>query len=508
MTQQPSSPDLRPPEPTGDAARATGPAVLAAAHLSRGEALKRENRLEEALACYDQALAIQPEHLEAWGHRGLVLQRLGRPEQALASYDRVLALRPDYAQVHMNRGVALQAMRRPDEALASYDQALAWKPDYAMAHCNRGNALRELNRQEEAVASYDRALAIQPDYAEAHINRGPALVELQRIDEAIASYDRALAARPHDANARLYKGMALLLAGRLEEGWPLFEWRWKTAGFPSLPRPFDRPLWLGEQPLEGKTILLHAEQGLGDALQFCRYAPLVGALGARVLLEVKKPLVGIMRGLEGVSRVIERGQTLPGFDFHCPLMSLPLAFKTTLDSIPGARGYLRSSTDRLAIWRQRLGPRQRPRVGLVWSGNPGYQFDARRSLELKQLLAYLPDNCEYISLQKDVRERDMQALAQSRIRHFDTEHEDFSDSAAICDLVDLVVSSDTSGAHLAGALGRPAWVLLPHVPDWRWMLEREGSPWYESVRLYRQAPDWRWAPVLERLARDLSGLRS
>ncbi len=242
---------------------------------------------------------------------------------------------------------------------------------------------------------------------------------------------------------------------------------------------------------------------MGDTLQFCRYAPLVAQRGARVLLEVQPALAGLLRGLAGVSEVLQAGDALPPVDLHCPLMSLPLAFGTTLHTIPAAEGYLNCSPDKLQAWRERLGPCTQPRVGLVWSGNPAYKADSRRSLPLEQLLQHLPEGIEYISLQKDVRERDLPALSTSRLRHFGAEHQDFADSAALCELVDVVVSVDTSGAHLAGALGRPTWLLVAHTPDWRWLLHRSDSTWYRSVKLFRQGPDRQWESVLREMAREL-----
>jgi hypothetical protein len=251
---------------------------------------------------------------------------------------------------------------------------------------------------------------------------------------------------------------------------------------------------------------LHAEQGLGDTIQFCRYAKLVKALGARVVLEVPQALLRLLSGLEGVDVLTEKGQALPAFDYHCPLLSLPLAFKTDMTNIPSPKPYLAASPQKCEEWARRLGVKGKPRVGLVWSGRTEHQNDHNRSLTLEQLLPILPVGCEYVSLQKEVREADKPVLEGCDIRHYGEELKDFTDTAALCELMDLVISVDTSVAHLAGALGKSTWVLLPYAPDWRWLLDRDDSPWYESLKLYRQAEDSSWGPVLERVSKDLQGL--
>jgi TPR repeat len=390
--------------------------------------------------------------------------------------------------------------------VASYDRAIEIKPDYADAYSNRGIALKDLKRFEEALASYDRAIEIQPDYAEAYSNRGVALQELKRVEEAVASYDRAIAIQPDYASAYWNKSLALLLVGQFDQGWKLYEWRWKRDTFTTPKRNFPHPLWLGAEDLADKTILLHAEQGLGDTIQFCRYAKLVKERRARVALEVPKALLSLLSGLEGVDVLIEKGQALPAFDYHCPLLSLPLAFKTDLTSIPSPKPYLAASTQKCEEWGQRLGVKRKPRVGLVWSGSTVHKNDHNRSLTLQQLLPYLPVGCEYVSLQKEVREVDKPVLEGGDIRHYGDELKDYTDTAALCELMDLVISVDTSVVHLAGALGKSTWVLLPYAPDWRWLLDTDASPWYASIELYRQAEDLSWGPVLERVSKDLQGL--
>ena len=277
------------------------------------------------------------------------------------------------------------------------------------------------------------------------------------------------------------------------------------------PSDFSQPLWLGQaefggiEGLAGKTILVHSEQGLGDTIQFSRYLPLLAEHGARVVFELPAALFGALRGVTGVSDFVVKGQTLPAADFHCPLLSLPLAFKTTLESIPSPGPYLKADALKVKQWSERLGLKSRPRIGLVWSGNAQHKNDHNRSISLELLLSQLPDRFDWVSLQREVRDADRQALElHPSIRHFGTELADFTDTAALCELMDLVISVDTSVAHLSGALGRPTWVLLPNVPDWRWLLDRDDSPWYACIKLYRQREPSEWSPVIARVALALS----
>ena len=326
------------------------------------------------------------------------------------------------------------------------------------------------------------------------------------MNEAVANYDKAIAIKPDFSDAYWNKSIALLLCGEFKTGWELYEWRWKNESNDKFTSKstFTQPLWLGVEPLKGKTILLHSEQGLGDTIQFCRYANLVKALGARVLMEVPKSLLSLLQDLEGIDELIEKGKLLPPFDYYCPLMSLPLAFKTELNTIPSLTPYFKNDSNKVAKWRGRLGEKTTPRIGLVWSGSVGHVNDHNRSLSLDALTQHLPNHFEYVCLQNEIRDSDKEALKKSSIRYFGAEINDFKESAALCEVMDLVISVDTSVAHLSGALGKPTWVLLPHTPDWRWLLDRDDSPWYGSVKLYRQSKDTKWEPVLQRLVKNLA----
>ena len=480
----------------------------AEAYSNRGIVLKELNRLEEALSSCEKAIALNPDFAKAYSVRGGVLNELNRLEEALSSYDRAIALNPDYAEAYSNRGNALKDLKRLEEALTSYERAIALKPDYAEAYLNRGVLLGDLNRLEEALSSCEKAIALNPDFAKAYSDRGVVLQELNRLEEALSSYDRAIALNLDFADPNFNASLALLLKGQFLSGFSKYEVRWKVESNKDTigGRHLTQPLWLGKESLANKKILLWSEQGLGDSIQFCRYAKLVKSLGATVFLDVPKPLVALLGHLEGVDLLIENGTPLPDFDYQCPLLSLPLAFKTELHSIPSPAPYLKSDDTKLKLWGQLLGVKSKPRVGLVWSGSTQHKGDRNRSLSLASLLEHLPPDFEYFSLQKEVREKDKDALAKSNIKHFGERLIDFSDTAALCELMDLVISVDTSVAHLSGALGKETWVLLPYAPDWRWLLDRDDSPWYESVKLYRQTEDRLYAPVLERMALDLSEL--
>jgi len=518
-------------------ALATNPAS-ADAHFNRGVALGELKRPAEALESYDRVIALKPDHAHAHYNRGVALGELDRPADALASYDRAIALKPDFAEAYNNRGIALARLGRTQDAVTSYERAIALKPQYASAHNNLGNALADLDRRVDALTSFERAIAINPGYAEAHNNRALVLFDLERHADALASFDRAIALKPDYAEAYYNRGNALrelhrhrdaiasferaialkadyasahwnladchLLLGDFTRGWSEYEWRWKLRDREMRARNFREPLWLGSEPLKDRTILLHSELGLGDTLLFCRYAIDVTELGATVILEVQPPLVRVLSDMSGVAQIVRAGDPLPAFDFHCPLMSLPLAFKTGVHDVPTHVPYVRSQASDVALWRDRLGRKTKPRVGVVWSGSMALKND-KRSMTLVQMLPLLRHWAEWVSLQKELSSDDAALLAvHPEIRHFGDELSDFADTAALIELVDLVVTVDTSVANLAGAMGKTVWVLLPFNPhDWRWMLEREDSLWYPTARLFRQpAPD-DWASVIDRVDSEL-----
>ena len=480
----------------------------AEAYYNRGNAFLGLDRLQEAVVSYEQAIAMVPHYAEIYSNRGVALEKLKRLGDALVSYERAIEIAPNYAEAFYNHGNALLGLRRVKDAVISYERAIELAPDYAEAYCNHGKAVQDLGYGEEAIASYNRAIDIKPDYAEAYYNRGVALEELKRMEEAIDSYSRTIEITPDYSKAHFNKSLALLVSGEFSPGWDFYEWRWETRGREKLKRNFEQALWLGKEDLTGKVILLHAEQGLGDTIQFCRYTRLVKQRGAYVFLEVPASLLGLLGKLEGVDALIAKGSALPPFDFHCPLLSLPLAFKTDFTNIPCPTPYLAASATKCGEWKKRLGEKTKMRVGLVWSGSSTHTNDHNRSMTLQQLLPYLPDGYEYVSLQKEIRPVDKERLESSGILQYSEELEDFTDTAALCALMDLVISVDTSVVHLAGAIGKTTWVLLPNAPDWRWLLDRDDSPWYESLKLYRQGINREWSPVLERVMADLQMLEA
>jgi len=430
----------------------------------------------------------------------------GNFERARRLYDEAIALNPAHAESYYKRGNALKNLQQREAALASYDRAIELEPQHAHAYCNRGVVQQSLGWGEAALSSYDRAIGLDAADAIAHYNRALLMQDFCRWDEALIGYDRAVAIDPEFADAQYNRAMALLFLGDFENGWRGFEWRWKNAQRLGIgaPREFTQPLWLGEESIAGKRVLLYSEGGLGDTLQFCRYATLLRDLGATVLLEVQRPLTALLATLDGASQVIGSGSSLPPFDSRCPLMSLPLALKTRVDTIPASPKYLYGDSVKMARWRARLGERRRPRIGLVWSGNPNNTIDPRRSIDLADWLPYLPAEFHYVCLQKDIRTGDQETLAANRwISRFDGEFDDFADTAALCECLDLVVSVDTSVAHLSGALGRPTWILLPFTPDWRWFKDGTDTPWYPTAKLYRQTTVGDWKEVFARIAAQL-----
>jgi lipoprotein NlpI len=433
-----------------------------------------------------------------------VLLKLKRPADALAAFEKATSLEPRFLAAQLNRGNALAELGRFAEAVAAFDGVLAVLPDHADTHVSCGNALSSLGRSAEAVAAYERALALQPDNAKALIGRGGALQALNRHQDAIADFDRAAALDKSSADARHNAALARLALGHFRRGFEDYELRWRRTGMPP-PRSFGRPLWLGEFPLARKTVLLHAEQGLGDCIQFVRYAPILARAGATVVLEVPAPLTSLLARVAGVASVVARGAALPAFDVHCPLASLPHALRTEPSSIPAAVPYLGPSAEHIARWRTRMGALPSPRIAIAWSGNAAHPNDRNRSLTLDQFAPLLAGNAGFVSVQRDLRAADTDTLGRMpQLLHVGEELADFEDTAAVLALADVVITVDTSVAHLAGALGRPIWILVPFSPDWRWMLDREDSPWYPTARLFRQPAIGDWASALTRVREALA----
>ena len=469
----------------------------------------RHGRHEQALAGYDHALRLRPDDAQALSNRGVTLGELGRHAEALASYERALALAPDHPAALSNRGNALRGLKRFEEALASFDRALALSPQFPEALSNRGTALYDLQRYEEALASYDRALALRPGYAHALSNRGLALQQLERFVEAMASFDKALSVHPDYQDCHSNRALLLLLCGMLRDGWREYEWRRRSRAW--LGREFAAPEW-GGGDIAGKRLLLYAEQGLGDTIQFARFASLLAARGSEVTLEVPPALGALLQTLPGGVRIVRQGELLPGFDAHLPLMSVPFVLGIEERQIPAETPYLAADPARVEAWANRL-PDGEFRIGVAWQGNPRGDIDHGRSIPLAALapLAQLP-GVRLVSLQKGAGTEQLAGLPPGLEvadfgPGFDAGPDGFLDTAAVMMHLDLVVTSDSTIAHLAGALGRPVWVLLKQVPDWRWLIRRPDTPWYPTARLFRQSRQGDWDAVVARVAEAVTQLR-
>jgi hypothetical protein len=432
------------------------------------------------------------------------LRLLEQWSEAIEAYEAAIDARPGYPEAWNHRGLALHELGEADDALASFDEAIRLRPNFADAHNNRSISLRWLNRAEEAIAAADMARACDPHDTRAFTARGHALRSVGRFAEALENYDQAVAAFPNNGTLRFNRAACLLQLGDYERGWAEYEWRWQR---PRIERHWvimQQPLWLGEQPITGKKILLHAEQGLGDTIQFCRYAKLVADLGASVLLGAPPLLHGLMATLESASGVVSQLDIIPSFDLQCPLLSLPLVFRTRLETIPAKVPYLTAPAPHRPKWSNRLGSRRGLRVGVAWAGNPHHGNDHNRSMTLETAMGMMPEGTNIYCLQRDMRPRDIPALAMfPQVEYFGSDLCDFSDTAALIAEMDLVISVDTSVLHLAGAMGARVWGLLPFACDWRWLVERSDSPWYPTMRLFRQSAPGEWADVVVRVREEL-----
>jgi len=498
--------------PTGSAK----PSANALALVQQGLNFHQQGQLDLAQDCYESALREAPRHAETIQLLGIVhYQRKDLP-RAAEFIGQALALEPDQPVYLCNLGLVLREQGQLGRAIESYERAIALRPGYALAHSNRGAALQEQGQLDEAMVSYANAIRSAPNFSEAHCNLGAALQEAGQLHAALASYERALQIDPGYARAHTFKASVLLRLGDYQEGWALYEWRLKAADLALAQRHFVRPRWSGVEPVVGKTLLLHAEQGLGDTIQFCRYAKLLTDQGAQVVLQVQPALQELLSGLAGVSAVVPQKTPLPRYDYHCPLMSLPLAFKTTVATIPSPGKYLWADPTRVVQWGALLGPRRRPRVGLVWAG--GLRPDqadlratnARRNIALSEFGLLADLDCEFFSLQKGhAAEQELLALqasqwsGASKIANHTERLVDFADTAALIENLDLVISVDTSTAHLTAALGKPVWLLNRFDSCWRWLRDRSDSPWYESMRIYRQPEIGNWTAVMTQVAADL-----
>lgn len=474
-----------------------------------GNLLRDMRRFDAAEACCREAIRLKPDFADAYNNLGAVLLEQGRRDEAEACYRRALELKPYFAEAHNNLGNLLREQDRIDEAIYSLREAVRLQPEFADAHGGLGMALLRRGSFEEAAAACGEAIRLAPDRAESHLSLGFVLSEHGRHESALASYERALELKPDYAEARKNRSLVWLLEGRLEQAWPEYEFRWKSRELPE--RPFPQPLWDGS-PLEGRTILLHAEQGLGDTIQFIRYAPLVHARGGKVIVACQRPLLPLLSSCQGIDQLVSQGDPLPGFEVHAPLLSLPRIFGTTLENIPGEAPYLAADGRLVQRWRQELAATRSFKIGIAWQGSRKYRWDHKRSIPLAAFepLARVP-GVQLYSLQKgygseQIAEASRRFAVIDLAGRLDESGGAFVDTAAVMMSLDLILCSDTATAHLAGALNVPVWTALSRVPDWRWLLDRTDSPWYPSMRLFRQSRHGDWESAFRRMAAELERL--
>jgi len=434
--------------------------------------------------------------------RALAAHREDRLDAAIQAYTESLALDPDQPQAYNNMGVALRAGGAFNAAVASYRRAIALRANDPGSHSNLGNALRALGRHDEAEAHHRKAIELDSDYLEARYNLGLVLKDQGKFDEALACLQEAVKRKPDYIDAHWDLSLTFLTKGDLEAGFEEYEWRWRLAE--NSPRGFDKPAWNGG-PLDGRTILLHAEQGMGDTIQFARYVTPVAERGGRVVLECQKPLVDLFTNLDGPAEIVASGDTLPEFELHAPLLSLPRIFKTGLDSIPAAESYLAADPVRQEKFGDALDAK-RFNVGVVWAGKSSHRNDRNRTAGIEPFIdLFGTPGCTFHSLQIGPRAADIQATGcAGLVRDQTNAISNFADTAALISDLDLVISVDTSVCHLAGALGKPCWVVVPYTPDWRWMMERDDSPWYPSLRLFRQESFGDWPGVFALIGTELA----
>lgn len=497
-------------------------------HNNLGLALVNLGRLEEAAASFREALRVRPDYTDAYNSLqkinvelwkqaaqarpqsaetlndlGVSYANQGNLDEAVASYRKALQVNPNYAEAHNNLGVALRDLGKLDEGIASLRESLRIKPEFAPAHNNLALALADKGKLDEAEAHFREAIRILPNYAEAYNNLGVILRDKCKLDECRACFETALQLKPDYAAPRLNRSLLNLLQGNFEQGWPEYEWRWTKKGM--VQRPFRQPLWDGS-PLEGRIILIHAEQGLGDTLQFIRYVPLVKEKGGRVLVECQPALNELIRTCPGVDEVVSPPTPLPPFDVHVPLLSLPRILGTTLKTIPAKVPYLFPPPQLVERWKREIGSIRAYKIGISWQGDPKHESDLFRSVPLTRfgLLARSP-GVHLFSLQKGPGAEQLRDVTvRFGVTDLGSRFGSFADTAAAMKNLDLIISVDSAVAHCAGALGIPVWVFLPASPDWRWMLNREDSPWYPTMRLFRQKELNNWQAVFERIQKALS----
>jgi tetratricopeptide (TPR) repeat protein len=502
-----------------------------------GLALARSGLFEEAIESYNKAIAINPDYIDAYFNRGLAYQaleqygnaifnysqvinknkkywpaylnrgliflRIGRNHQAIFDFDNVLSINPDNVDAYYNKGNALTELKLYQEALYTYSLGININQSFCDLFNNRGNAFFVLNRIEDALSDYEMALVINPGFYDAYINKANALRSLKQFDQACDCYNIAIAIKPDIADAYWNKSLLKLHLGDFDSGWGLYEWRWKIKPNQSKVRSYKQPLWLGIESIKNKTVLVYPEQGYGDFIQFCRFIDLLENMGAKVVLETPKTLLSLMRSMKGNFTIIEQDASYPDFDFHCPIMSLPLALKINVSTIPASIPYLYADHNKVNDWSNFLGHKVKPRIGLVWSGSALQKDDINRSIPLEKFESLLALSYDFHALQLEIKDADKLFLGNSSLKIHSEKLLDFSDTAALIKQMDLVITVCTSVAHLAGALGKPVWILLSRSACYRWMENTHDTPWYPTARLFRQTNHGDWENVINDISSQL-----
>jgi tetratricopeptide (TPR) repeat protein len=488
----------------------------AEAHNNLGVTLHNKGKIDHAIEVFIKALSINPNYADAYYNLGNALQNKNKINHAMTAYEKAISLDPNYVDAYNNLGVILKVQGKLEEAIKTYTKALMINPNHAGIYNNFGTALKAQGKLDEAIDAYTKALSLDLNYTDAYNNLGNALYDSNKVDESLKAYAKALSLDPNHADALWNQSLTLLLSGNFLEGFKHYEHRWDVeGGLQKFRRNFSQPLWLGEEDISGKTILIHAEQGLGDTLQFCRYIEMLAQQGAHVIFEVQKPLI---RLLQGISTLIEKGSALPEFDYHCPLLSLPHAFHTSLKNVPNKNPYIEVERTLVDRWKQKLGERRTLRVGLVWNG--GFRANQpelwyannRRNIPLELIVKLNRVDVDFYSLQKgepaesEFKRRSPDLWKSDNLFNYMDDVEDFADTAGLISQLDLVIAVDTSTAHLAAAMGKPVWLLNRFDTCWRWMLNREDSPWYPTLTLFRQPSLGDWESVIQKVRDRLDAL--
>ena len=473
--------------------------------FSLGMQAQKYGNLDDAIVFFSKIIEFDDQHESAIFQRGRTFAMQKRHESAIFDFTKVLSINSESYESFYSRGVSFSRQSKFYHAILDFTSAIQLNPRSPDLHYNRALAFKKLSEHSLALKDYTKAIELNPRHFQALNNRGLTYRDLKKFREALADFKECTKAKPDFFDGYWNRSLTHLMIGEYEEAWRLYEYRWKSVSFTSQQRKFNQPLWLGGSDLYGRTLLLHSEQGFGDTLQFSRYVQKFSELGCTIFLEVEKALTSIMECLLPKNQIIEKGDGLPFFDYHCPLMSLPLAFKTTRETVPYPLPYLFASQKRVQWWSEYLGIKTKQRIGIAWKGNPKHNNDQNRSIQLETFIKHLTSDCEWFSLQISISEAEQRLINDNdNIKHFGELIGDFAETAALCSVLDAVICVDTSIVHLAGSIGVPTHLLLAYVADARWHDKGEQTPWYNNVKIYRQSSDRSWIAPLQAAFSSLS----